>query len=63
MVGRRDLVAIMLVGTGLALLWPRWLQPREERSAKAPDPILIGDGLVIVDGWILRADEAAAVLA
>jgi hypothetical protein len=48
----------MLAGVGLALfgrLLPRF--------AKPANVVPIGDGLVMVDGWILRADEAAAVLA
>jgi hypothetical protein len=46
----------MLMGAGL-LLHP-WLRPR-----KTLDFQPIGDDLVVVEGWILRADEVAAVFA
>jgi hypothetical protein len=58
MFSRRGFVRMMLVGAGFVLLGDLLPQLR-----KSTDPVPIGDGLVIVDGWILRADEAATVFA
>ena len=47
---------MIVVGTGAALIGGLLLPP-----GWAAIRVPIGDGLVVVDGWILRADEAAAV--
>jgi hypothetical protein len=49
---------MLLAGLGIALLEGFW--PRLRKSSYA---MPIGDGLVILDGWILREQEAAEVLA
>jgi hypothetical protein len=46
----------------VVLLGPRRL-PGAARNTKRYEPAPFGDGLVVVEGWILRADEAAAVIA
>ena len=63
MILRRDFVAMLAVGACLALLHPVRLRPQAARNSDLPDLVPIGDGLVIVDGWVLRAHEGAAVLA
>jgi len=61
MFNRRQFALMMLVGAGLAL---SGLNARRLLAGhRAFDPIDIGDGLVIIDGWVLRADEAAALRA
>jgi hypothetical protein len=61
MFNRRRFALMMLVGTGLVLLGRS--SHRLLTTHGPSDAIQIGDNLVIVDGWILRADEVAAVLA
>jgi hypothetical protein len=57
MLSRRYFIGMILFGAGLPLLQDRWL-----RWCKSSEFQPIGDDLVVVEGWILRSDEAAAVI-
>ena len=62
MTTRRDLIRILSAAAALATFGPVRLGS-PQGPGKRLEPLPIGGGLVVVDGWILKADEAAAVLA
>jgi hypothetical protein len=56
LVSRRKFLGFLVAGFSSALAGGFLLV-----SYKSASGIPIGDGLIVIDGWILRTDEAAAV--